>query len=65
MQPRGPIRESPDNYQAQKAIVVYIQVKCFNSFANTLIELSDNKKDWYGLLAGTRAFNSLNFEYLI
>ena len=47
MQPRGPLLESPDNYQAQKAIVVYIQVKCFNSFANTLIELSDNKMDWF------------------
>ena len=62
MQPRGPLLESPNNYQAQKAVVVYIQVECFNSFADTLIKLSDNKTKWTGLLASTRAFNSLNFD---
>ena len=57
---QGPLLESPDNYQAQKAVVVYIQVKCFNSFADTLIKPSDNKTQWAGLLASTRAFNSLH-----
>ena len=60
--PWGPFLESPDNLRARKAVVVYIQERGFNSFADNMIKLSVNKTKWTGLLARIRAFRSLDFD---
>ena len=52
---RGSFLESPDNYRARKAVVVYKQDRSFNSFASNMIKLSVNETTWNCLLARTRA----------
>ena len=52
----GPFLESPDNYRARKAVVVYMQDRGFNRFASNMINRSVNETKWSSLLATTRAF---------
>ena len=54
--PQGPFLESPDNYTARKAVVVYMEDEGFNSFATNTIKLSVSETKWSSLLARTGAF---------
>ena len=53
--PWDPFHESPNNYWARKAVVVYMQGRSFNSFASHMTKLSVNETKWSILLARTRA----------
>ena len=52
---RGSFLESPDNWRARKAGLVYMHDRGFNSFASNMIKLSVNEIKWSSLLARTHA----------
>ena len=52
---RGSFLESPDNWRARKAVLVYMHDRGFNSFASNMIKLSVNEIKWSSLLARTHA----------
>ena len=52
---RGSFLESPDNWRARKAGLVYMHDKGLNSFASNMIKLSVNEIKWSSLLARTHA----------
>ena len=62
---RGPSLESPDDYRARKAVVVYMQDRGFNSFASNMIKLSVNDTKWSSLPGPALLFFIFRFENLI
>ena len=52
---RGSFLESPDNWRARKAGLVYMHDRGFNSFTSNMIKLSVNEIKWSSLLARTHA----------
>ena len=57
----------PNNLQARKGVVAYIQDQGFNSFADNMIKSSVNKTKWTGLSAVGSAHLFFRFllEYLM
>ena len=52
---RGSFLESPDNLQACKAVLVYMQDRGFSSFGSNMITRSVNETKWSSLLARIHA----------